>query len=133
MILVVAEQQRGKLHRASWEAVAFAQDLAGDQPVEAVVLGASPADPATELSQAAVAAVHTIDSPLLDPYTPDAYTAALQQAVGTLAPSYVVLPHTYRTRDFAPKLAARLERALVTDCVAVNAGDKPAFLRPVYQ
>ena len=34
MILVVAEQQRGKLHRASWEAVAFAQELAGDQPVE---------------------------------------------------------------------------------------------------
>ena len=31
MILVVAEQH-GKLHRASWEAVAFAQELAGDQP-----------------------------------------------------------------------------------------------------
>ncbi len=42
MILVVAEQQRGKLHRASWEAVAAAQELAGDQPVEAIVLGASP-------------------------------------------------------------------------------------------
>ena len=53
MILVVAEQQRGKLHRASWEAVAFAQELAGDQPVEAIVLGAGPGDPAAELSQAA--------------------------------------------------------------------------------
>ena len=41
MILVVAEQQRGKLHRASWEAVASAQELAGDQPVEAIVLGAA--------------------------------------------------------------------------------------------
>ena len=49
MILVVAEQQRGKLHRASWEAIAAAQELAGDQPVEAIVLGAEPADAASEL------------------------------------------------------------------------------------
>ena len=133
MILVVAEQQRGKLHRASWEAVAAAQELAGDQPVEALVLGANPADAAAELSQAAVTAVHVIDSPLLDPYTPDAYTDALQQAIGQLEPTHVVLPHTYRTRDFAPKLAARLDRPLVTDCVGIKRGDRPTFLRPVYQ
>ena len=65
MILVIAEQQRGKLHRASWEAVAAAQELAGSQPVEAIVLGSKQADAASELSQAALAAVHMIDSPLL--------------------------------------------------------------------
>jgi electron transfer flavoprotein alpha subunit len=70
---------------------------------------------------------------VLEPYTPDAYTSALQQAVGALAPTHVVFPHTYRTRDFAPKLAARLDRALVTDCVGIEPGDKRAFLRPVYQ
>ena len=133
MILVVAEQQRGRLHRASWEAMAFAQQLAGDGAVEALLLGANLADASAELSQAAVAAVHVIDSPLVEPYTPDAYTGALQQAIGALGPTHVVLAHTYRTRDFAPKLAARLDRALVTDCVGVRAGDRPAFLRPVYQ
>ena len=46
---------------------------------------------------------------------------------------YVLLPHTYRTRDFAPKLAARLDRALVTDCIGIKRGDKATFLRPVYQ
>ena len=30
------------------------------------------------------------------------------------------LPHTYQTRDFAPALAARVGRPLVTDCVAVK-------------
>lgn len=133
MILVVAEQQKGKLHRASWEAVAAAQELAGDQPVEAIVLGATPASAATELSQAALAAVHTIDSPLLEPYTPDGHTDALQQVIDNLKPSHVVLPHTYRTRDFAPKLAARLDRALITDCVSIKPGDRPTFLRPIYQ
>jgi electron transfer flavoprotein alpha subunit len=133
MIVVVAEQQGGKLHRASWEAVAAAQQLAGSEPVEALVLGAGPADAASELSQAAVGALHVVDSPLLEPYTPDAYTEALQQILTELKPSHVLLPHTYRTRDFAPKLAARLDRALITDCVGIKTGSRATFLRPVYQ
>jgi electron transfer flavoprotein alpha subunit len=133
MIVVVAEQQRGQLHRASWEAVAAAQELAGDQPIAAIVIGSNPAAAASELSHAAVAAVHVVDSPLLEPYTPDGYTDALQKAIAELKPAYVVLPHTYRTRDFAPKLAARLDRALVTDCVGIRSGSSPTFLRPVYQ
>jgi electron transfer flavoprotein alpha subunit len=133
MILVVAEQQRGKLHRASWEAIAAAQDLAGDQQIEAIVLGSGPGLAASEIGQAAVAAVHVIDSPLLEPYTADAFTDALQNAIDQLKPTHVVLPHTYRTRDFAPKLAARIDRSLVTDCVGMKRGDAPTFLRPIYQ
>ncbi len=133
MILVVAEQQRSRLHRASWEAVAAAQELAGDQPVEALVIGAQLAQAAAELSQAALGAVHVVESPLLDSYTPDGYTAALEQAIRELKPSHVVLAHTYRTRDFAPKLAARIDRALITDCIGVRKGAKPTFLRPIYQ
>ena len=132
MILVIAEQQRGKLHRASWEAVAAAQELAGDQRVEVIVLGANPGDAAAELSQARVAAVQVIDSALLEPYTPDAYTAVLAKAIGDLNPAHVVLPHTYRTRDFAPKLAARMDRALITDCIAIRSAG-PTFVRPIYQ
>ena len=29
----------------------------------------------------------------------------LQDAIGQLSPDYVLLPHTYQTRDFAPKHA----------------------------
>src|SRR5687767_13737172 len=133
MILVIAEQRNRKLHRASWEAMTAAQELANDQPVEAVVLGANVLDAAAELSQAAVSTVHIVDSPLLEPYTPDGYTEALQQVIDALKPSHVVLSHTYRTRDFAPKLAARLDRALVTDCVGIKSGGTPTFIRPVYQ
>jgi electron transfer flavoprotein alpha subunit len=132
-VLVLAEQQRGKLHRASWESVAAAQELAGDRPVAALVIGANPSEAASELSQAAVSAVHLVDSPLLEPYTPDTYVDVLQKAITELKPTHLVLPHTYRTRDFAPKLAARLDRPLVTDCVGIKRGDKVTFLRPVFQ
>ena len=133
MILVIAEQRQGTLHRASWEAVAAAQELAGEQTVEALVVGANVSAAAAELAQAAVGAVHVVDGTSLEPYTPDGYVEALKQAIDQLKPSHVLLPHTYQTRDFAPKLAARLDRALMTDCTSVKRGDKPTFLRPVFQ
>jgi electron transfer flavoprotein alpha subunit len=59
---------------------------------------------------------------------------ALEQAIAQLNPEQVFLPHTYQTRDFAPKLAARLDRALITDCVGVKRADgRASFYRPVFQ
>ena len=55
MILVVAEQRDGTLNRASWEAIAAAQQLAGRPPIAVVTLGASVAGVAEELPQAEVA------------------------------------------------------------------------------
>jgi electron transfer flavoprotein alpha subunit len=58
----------------------------------------------------------------------------LQAAIGQLSPAQVLLPHTYQTRDFAPKLAARLDRALVTDVTAIKTvGSETAFVRPMFQ
>ncbi len=45
------------------------------------------------------------------------------------SPSLVVLPHTYQTRDFAPTLAARLDRALVTDVIGLKALGRRARVR----
>ncbi len=133
MILVIAEQRQGTLHRASWEAVAAAQELAGEETVDALGVGANVSAAASELAQAAVGAVHVVEGASLESYTPDGYVEVLKQAIDQLKPSHVLLPHTYQTRDFAPKLAARLDRALMTDCIGVKRGDKPTFLRPIFQ
>jgi electron transfer flavoprotein alpha subunit len=136
MILVIAEQRDGKLNRASWETVAGAQQLAGTTgtAITVLVAGAGGASVAAELAAAEVKEVVTVEHAALEPYTPDGFTAALQDAIGQLAPAHVLLPHTYQTRDFAPKLAARLDRALITDVTAVKAaGGEPAFVRPMFQ
>jgi len=136
MILVIAEQGGGKLNRTSWETIAGAQQLAGlaTAPIAVLVPGAGGGQVAAELAAAQVQEIVTLDSPALEPYTPDGFTAALQDAIAQLAPAYVLLPHTYQTRDFAPKLAARLDRALITDVTGVkNAGGAPAFVRPMFQ
>src|SRR6185295_19411224 len=78
--------------------------------------------------------VVTVEHAALEPYTPDGFTAALADAIKQLSPAHVALPHTYQTRDFAPKLAARLDRALVTDVTAVKSiGGEAAFVRPMFQ
>jgi electron transfer flavoprotein alpha subunit len=132
VILVIAEQNSGKLNRATWETIAAAQQLASGQPINVVVPGAAPSV-AAELASAQVAEVVTLDNPALATYTADGFTAALQSAIGQLSPSHVLLPHTYQTRDFAPKLAARMNRAIVTDVTAIKPGDKPQFVRPMFQ
>jgi electron transfer flavoprotein alpha subunit len=130
-VLVVAEQRQGKLNRTSWETIAAAQQMGGD--VSVLVPGTGVAGPAGELANAQVSEVVTLEHPALEPYTPDGFTAALQDAIGQLAPDYVLLPHTYQTRDFAPKLAARMDRAIVTDVTAIKKGAAPVFVRPMFQ
>jgi electron transfer flavoprotein alpha subunit len=136
MILVIAEQRGGKLNRASWETVVAAQQLAGttSMPVTVLVPGPGAGAAAAELAVAQVDGVITVEHAALESYTPDGYTAALQEAIGQLSPVYVLLPHTYQTRDFAPKLAARLDRALITDVTGLKAaGSETAFVRPMFQ
>src|SRR5436309_10230456 len=122
MIVVIAEQKQGKLNRATWETVAAAQQLAGagGTPISIAVAGSGVGTVASEMAAAQVKDVVTIEHAALEPYTPDGFTAALQQAIEQIAPKLVLLPHTYQTRDFAPKLAARVDRALITDVTAVK-------------
>jgi electron transfer flavoprotein alpha subunit len=131
-ILVIAEQREGTLNRASWEAIVAAQGASG--PVKVAVAGADVAALASELAAADVSEVVALQHAALEPYTPDGLVQALAALLEAEAPDLVVLPHTYQTRDFAPKLAARLGRALITDCTAIKTGEGGrAFTRPVFQ
>jgi len=135
VILVIAEQKDGKLNRASWEAVAAAQQLAaGKMPVKVAVMGSAVSAVATELAQAAVGEVLTVEAAALASYTPDAFVQAAAALIAAQSPQYVLLAHTYQARDFVPTLAARLDRALVTDVIAIKDGSgEPAFARPMFQ
>jgi electron transfer flavoprotein alpha subunit len=132
MILVVAEQRDGRLNPATWEAIAAAQQAA--LPVTIALLGAGLEAPAAELAAADVSEIVTIDDPALASYTADGHVIALAALLERESPALVFLPHTYQTRDFAPALAARLGRALVTDVTAFKKQDHGCvYVRPVFQ
>jgi electron transfer flavoprotein alpha subunit len=132
-ILVVIEQRDGRIARISWEGVAAAQRLAAQtgEQVSAVVIGSGTETLAAEAATRPIAKVIRVEHPLLAHYTPDGFTLALHQLIQTESPSYVVFPHTYQVRDYAPALAARLREVLISDVVDI--GDGPVFTRQLMQ
>jgi electron transfer flavoprotein alpha subunit len=134
VILVIAEQRDGRLNRATWETIAAAQQLAAGMPIKVAVLGTGSATVAQEVASAAVAEVMVVEHPALETYTPDAYASAASALIESVSPTYVLLPHTYQTRDFAPLLAARLRKPLVTDVTGLTgSGADATFVRPMFQ
>jgi electron transfer flavoprotein alpha subunit len=132
VILVIAEQRDGALNRATLETIAAAQAAVSGSsgPIAIAVLGSGIDAVAKQVSAADAQEVITIDDPALKDYTADGFVMALEPLVGAEKADRVFLPHTYQTRDFAPALAARLQRPLVTDCIAVK-GD--GYVRPMFQ
>ena len=138
-ILVIAEvlppQRGGGLLNLSLEAIAAGQHLAQtlNHECSAAVLGSSEsiAASASELAAHKLAKIYTFDHALLATYTADAYTLALQQLIEKLQPTYVLFPHTYQVRDFAPALATRFKQVLISDVVAIH--DGPIFVRQLMQ
>jgi electron transfer flavoprotein alpha subunit len=135
-ILVVVEQREGKLNRVSMETLTGAQALAAETgwTLEAAVVGSSVGDIAADIAKIKVAKVYDVESSKLEPYTPDGFIAALKQLVEQKQPKLVLMPHTYQVRDFAPKLAAALSRALISDAVGYRyEAGKLLFTRQMFQ
>jgi electron transfer flavoprotein alpha subunit len=135
-ILVVLEQREGKLNRVSWETLTGAQAIAAETgwALEAAVVGSGAGDIASEVAAKKVAKVYNLDSPKLEPYTPDGFVSALKGFVEEKQPSLVLMPHTYQVRDFAPKLATALQRALISDAIGYKyEGGSLLFTRQMFQ
>lgn len=134
-VLVVVEQREGTLNRVSWETVTAGQSMAAEMGwnLEAAVIG-GPATIASEVAGKKLAKVYAVQSPRLQPYTPDAFTIAVKQLVESKQPRLVLMPHTYQVRDFAPKLATNLQRVLISDCTGYKKdGGKILFTRQMFQ
>jgi electron transfer flavoprotein alpha subunit len=132
-VLVVVEHKNDALSRTSLEALAAGQALGKMLGAEcaAAVLGEGIAPLASELSGKALSKVFAVEHPLLKTYTADGYVDALEQIVKKIEPGYVVFPHTYQVRDFAPALATRFQQVLLPDVIAVH--DGPVFVRQLFQ
>jgi electron transfer flavoprotein alpha subunit len=130
-VFVILEERNGKITRSSWEAAAAANTLANGAPVTAVLLGANTQALAAEAAAGPFARVIRVEHPLLAAYSSDGYVAALHQLIQNESPAYVVLPHTYQVRDFAPRLATRFGQVLIGDVIDLEPG--PRFVRQLFQ
>jgi len=135
-ILVVVEQREGKLNRVSWETLVAGQAIAAETgwALEAAVVGSGVNSIASELAAKKVGKVYNVESPALNPYTPDSFSAGLKQFLENKQPKLVLMPHTYQVRDFVPKLATAMGRTVISDCIGYRKdGNKLLFTRQMFQ
>lgn len=135
-VLVVLERNAGGWHRMSLEALAGAQELARATGggVAACVPGSGTDSAAAEIAAFGVSEVVALDHDLLAAFTADAWIEALAEVVRERQPAWVVFPHTYQTRDFAPALAVRFGRTLMGDSTGFTMeGGAPVFERLLFQ
>jgi len=133
-VLAILEQRGGAWNRMSFETLAAAQQLASatGAGASAAVAGSSVGALAGELQSTKLDRVYAVEHPLLDAYTADGYSAALEQLIRKVQPSFVLFPHTYQVRDFAPQLATRFEQALIGDAIGVRHENGPVFVRQLF-
>ena len=135
-ILAILEQRDGTWNPMSWETLAAAQQFGAalGQSVEAVVAGHGIGKLAGEAAARKVAKVYAVEHELLKNYTADGYTAAIEALIRKASPDLVLFPHTYQVRDFAPKLATRFSRVLISDVISAKLdSDAPVFVRQLFQ
>ncbi|MBD0371209.1 MAG: electron transfer flavoprotein subunit alpha/FixB family protein [Pyrinomonadaceae bacterium] len=134
-ILVFAEQREGTLNKTSFEAIAAGQALGSElgQEVLAVLLGSGAQGLAEEIAAYRLSKVIYAENEKLKDYTSDGYADAMERVVRAVNPQYVVMPHTYLVRDYAPKLAARFGKGVISDCIRAQvANGQVTFSRRIF-
>ncbi len=135
MILVFIEHKDCVLNKTSLEAITAAQAIGKDLglKVSAVIPCDKDCALAQEISQYDIEKVIVAKNDKLVPYTPDGYTDAFEQIIKRENPEYVIMAHTYRVRDFCPKLAARFGKEMLGDCIRyTNDGGNLVFTRRIF-
>ncbi len=135
-IWVVIEHQDGVPKKISLELLGRARQLAPrlKGSVVAFIAGADVAALARTLGPRGADRGYVIDHPLLAKYTTEGYATALSEAVRAEQPSIVLVGSTAQGRDLAPRVAARVGAAVITDCASVDVGDDGVLTttRPMY-
>lgn len=134
-ILVFIEHKDCVLNKTSLEAITAAQSIAKDLglTVSAVLPCDKDCGLANDIAGYDLAKVIVAKNDKLGTYTPDGYADAWEQVIKSENPQYVVMSHTYQVRDFAPKVAARMGREVVGDCIRYRAeGGKLVLTRRIF-
>ncbi len=135
-ILLISEQREGKWNGTTFETLAAAQEIAKQtqSSVSGLVIGKGVGALADDLAGYQLDEVLLVEHDLLEKYTPDGFSLALKQVIESAKPDLVLLPHTYQVRDFAPKLAASLNKGMIGDCTGYRSENgKLVFVRQMFQ
>ena len=133
-ILVFVEQRDGQVRSVSREALGQATALAATFGGPVVAVCCAAADPGlAALGEAGAEQVLFAQHEAFASYDGAGYAAAVAAAIASVNPKVVLFAGSSMGRDLAPRVAAKVDAGLATDCTAlVVDGGKLVATRPVY-
>lgn len=134
-ILVFVEQRQGKIKPSSLETLSEGRRLAKKtaRTVSAVIVGSQIDSLADEVAKYGPDSIVLTQHESLSNYSPEGCRDALLEVVKQEQPRLILIAGTAMGKDLAPRLAARLDAGLATDCLSVDiANDGMIATRPVF-
>jgi len=132
-VLVVGEVNDGGPVPAALQVASAGATLAEalGEPFMGALIGRG-AGSAAQAFRCGFASVYSVDGGHYQPYTAEAYVLAAQALIEASAPSVVLFAHGADTREWVPRLAARMKAGLVMDCTTLAMeGDVLVVTKPV--
>jgi len=128
---VFVEQRDGNVRKVTYEMISKAKTF-GDE-VSAVVFGKGVEGLAAEFAKYGADKVYVVEGDVFASYNTGAFVAQMAAMIKENAPNAVLFAHTFNGRDFASRLAQKLEVGLATDVIdaQISAG-KGVFTRAIY-
>jgi electron transfer flavoprotein alpha subunit len=120
-ILIVTEIQKGAIRECSYELVTIAQSLGGT--VKSLVIGSGVGDLASEFASKGGGETFVADDAGLANYNVDGWNKAIRAAIEAADADIVLLSNTPSGWDVAPRIAAGLDSAFVSDCFKAEMQD----------
>lgn len=131
-ILIIAEQRGGKIKKSTQELLSFASS-AGAHEVTALLMGEGVQNIAASLGEYGAKKVLVCESAALKDYLPEAYVKAASEVISKNAFDVILCGHSPFGKDLMPRLSARLDAGLASDCTELKIdGNNLQARRPMY-
>ena len=132
-IIAVAELRDNGLRNVSFETISLARQWDDESEVVAVVLGTADSKYGQAMIHAGADRAILVSNEQLHTPTAENFTQALMQVINEEQPTGIVFGHTSIGKDVAPRIAGRLNAALLSDVVSIEGQKQDAvFTRPIY-
>jgi len=134
-ILVFGEVRSGGIKKITKELIGAARRVSQTTggAIDAALIGSGAARAAQELTGFGLQKIITVEDEILKSYSTEGYARALSDVVKRGAYSYVLVGATAMGRDLGPRVTAKTDGVMFSDCVDVRMeGDHCIARRPVY-
>lgn len=128
-ILVVVEYKGNEVRKPSLEVLGEARRAANSSGAKVIALAVGSGIDASGLGAYGADAVFTADQ---EGYNPDHFKVIAVQAVQSQNADVVLMAATDMGKDLAPRIAAKLDAGLASDCLSLELGDALTARRPMY-